>query len=210
MALEGPVGGPQGRHDVVAPHILRTGGDGAHQPESGLHQGRAAQEDVPRSVRLLPAYWRSAVAVRVLAPRAAPRGALPDPVPPLGRAGPVASSQLVNVHRGRSISPGDAGGSRGSISWRYHPAGQAWMVRVRASLAAARCAGLDVDGRVGLIQRTGFLRDAVCPLVPSEAAMRGDPLQVDLAVSGGQLPQCTPDPDAQRGALGRRTFSECC
>ena len=38
--------------------------------------------------------------------------------------------------------PATGGGRRAPISRRYHPAGQAWMVRARASLAAARCAVL--------------------------------------------------------------------
>ena len=166
------MGGSQGRHDVVAPHVLRAGGDCAQQPESGPHQGRAAQEDMSRCVRLLSAYWAEVcAAMRVLALRAAPGGALPDPVPPLGGAGPVASSQLVNVHRGCSISPGD-----GRQEARTHqltvPPGRPGLDGTGSGQPGRRpVRGLDVDGRVGLVQSTGLLRDGVCPLVSSDTAV---------------------------------------
>ena len=96
-----------------------------------------------RSVGFLPAYRAAGrAALRVVALLALPGGRLPDPVSPLGRDGPVAGSQLVDVDRGLPVSSGDGRGRRAPISRRYHPAGQAWMVRVRASLAAARCAVL--------------------------------------------------------------------
>ena len=41
-ALEGPLDGPQGRHDVIASHVLRAGRDGAQVSESGPHQGPTA------------------------------------------------------------------------------------------------------------------------------------------------------------------------
>ena len=140
---EVPVRGPQGRHDVCAPHVLHFGVEASQQFVTGAHGGRAAQEHVLRSVGFLPAYRAAGrAALRVIALLALPGGRLPDPVSPLGRNGPVAGSQLVDVDRGLPVSSGDGRGRRAPISKRYHPAGQACMVRVRASLAAARCAVL--------------------------------------------------------------------
>ena len=99
-ALEGPVGGPQGRHVVISPHLLQGGGDGPQRFMLGPHQGRAAQEDVAGGVGLLPAHRAErGCAARVVALRAPapPGGRQPDPVSPLGGAGPVSCSELVDV-----------------------------------------------------------------------------------------------------------------
>ena len=98
-ALEGSVCGPQGRHDDTAPHVLRARLDGAQQSVSGAHQGRAAQQHMPRRVCFLPAdRAEGSIAALVLALVAVPGGAQPDPVSPLGGDGPMSGSELVSVH----------------------------------------------------------------------------------------------------------------
>ena len=106
-AQEVPVCGPQGRHDVCAPHVLHFGVEASQQFVPGAHEGRAAQDHVLRSVGFLPAYRAEGrAALRVVALLALPGGRLPDPVSPLGRGGPVAGSQLVDVDRGLPVSSG--------------------------------------------------------------------------------------------------------
>ena len=120
MAQEVPVCGPQGRHDVCAPHVLHFGVEASQQFVPGAHEGWAAQDHVLRGVGFLPAYRAAGrAALRVVALLALPGGRLPDPVSPLGRDGPVAGSQLVDVDRGLPVSSGDG---RGELdSFLAHP-----------------------------------------------------------------------------------------
>ena len=61
-----------------------------------------------------------------------------DPVTPLGGAGPVASTQLMDFYCRRSISSGDQAGETRAHQPPVPSTGQAWTVRARGGLAAAR------------------------------------------------------------------------
>ena len=128
--LEGPVSGPQDRNDVVASHVFWAGRNGAQLSESGPHHGRTAQQHVLWGVCFFPADRAEGCgAVLVLTPVTSSGGGLSDLVSPLGRAGPVADPQLVDVDC-RLLPPTTGRGRREPISRRYHPAGQARRERL--------------------------------------------------------------------------------
>ena len=106
---------------------------------------RLGQMEPSSLYRVLRAGQRRSLCLGVSASsrHALPGWRLPDPVSPLGGAGPVASSQMVDVDRGRPVSSSDRRG--GTISRQYPPvrtvsAFVPWWVRARASPAASRCA----------------------------------------------------------------------
>ena len=122
-ALEGIVGGPQGRHDAVAPHVLRARRDGAQLSEAGPHQGRIAQQHVLGSVSFLPADRAGGCgAALVPAPVTCSGGACPTLSLHwvLGRVCRVAGPQLVDVKCRRSISTSNrAGGVSGNVNTSF-------------------------------------------------------------------------------------------
>ena len=138
-ALERHLSGPQGRHDVVALHVLRAGRDGAQVSESGPHLGRTAQQHILGVVCFLPAdRTEGCRAMLVLALGADSGRGLSDPATSLGRAGPVAGPRWWTSTAVALFPPATGRGRREPISRWYHPAGQAQVVCVRAGLAAAR------------------------------------------------------------------------
>ena len=176
---------------------------------SGPHQGWAAQQHVPGCVCLLPAYCAEGrAAARVLAALALPGGRLPNPVTPLGGAGPVAGSELVDEHRGRPV-PSDDGGGQPRAHELPVPPGRPGLGGAGSRHSGRRAvSGPDVHRSFSLVEGAGLLGDGVRSLITGESAVRRHPLQVDPPVSCRQSSEGPPDGDAQWGALGRRAVSE--
>ena len=140
-ALEGPGDSRQGRHHAIASHVIQTTWvDAPQQAQPGAQQRWAATEDVPWSLGLLTTDEApSRPTVEGAALRAAPAGVSFDPMKVLGRGGPVAGAQLVNVHRRSATQAGTGGGARAPFRDRYQHWGQSAVARALAVLAAALC-----------------------------------------------------------------------
>ena len=98
----------QGRHHVVLSQVSRGTEDVSQSVEAGSTEGRTAQQDMPREVRFLVAHRAAGRwACAVVAARAGVCWAATDAVHVLRRAAPVASQQLMDVHRGLAAGAAD-------------------------------------------------------------------------------------------------------
>ena len=178
--MEGPVSGPQDRHGVVAPRFLRTGDDGRY-PSTGVGfssgRGMSTGRGSGITIRLPPVCQRGPLALQ--------RGRGPRCGAGSGTArscDAIGSSQLVYVwliaaalsprrRKARAHQPAVPPGRHGLDGTGSRQPGRL-LVR-----------GPDVRHRVGLIECTGLLQDAVRSSASSAAARDGPSLQCRSDVS---------------------------
>ena len=174
--------GPQGRHDVVASHVLWAWRNSAQLSEAGPHHGRRAQQHVLWGVYFFPADRAEGFgAALVLAPLARSGGGLSDPVSPLGLAGPVAGPQLVHVDCLYFLRRQGGGGASLSVAGTIRPARLKGNVWSGPRLSRRRPVnGSDVHRCVRLVAGAGLLGDVIVSLVALEAAVGRHPLEVNL------------------------------